>query len=151
MENQEMPAIRREDFIALLDEHMPQVRQGGLSVQALQRGICIMIAAPQVDMIRAGGTLSGPTMFALADVALYGAVLSLIGPEPLAVTSNMNINFLRKPPIRPLVAEARILKLGRKLAYGEVLIHSQGEADGELVAHATGSYAIPSNVGAVRG
>ncbi|WP_051329812.1 PaaI family thioesterase [Niveispirillum irakense] len=150
MENQAKAAIRRDDFIALLDEHMPQVRQGGLSVRAMERGLCTMVATPQPDMVRAGGTLSGPTMFALADVALYGAVLSMIGPEPLAVTSNMTITFLRKPPIRPLVAEARILKLGRKLAYGEVLIHSEGEGEeaGELVAHATGNYAIPSTLSA---
>lgn len=144
---QEEPAVQREDFIAMLDAHMPQVRRGGLSVREMRRGLCVMMATPMPDMVRPGGTLSGPTMFALADVALYGAVLSMIGPEPLAVTSNMNINFLRKPPLRPLIGEARILKLGRKLAYGEVLIRSEGEDAMDLVAHATGSYAIPSRSG----
>jgi acyl-coenzyme A thioesterase PaaI-like protein len=136
-----LPAISREEFIALLDEHMPQVRQGGFAVRSLGYGCCTMDVAAGPETSRAGGTISGPTMFALADVALYGAVLSRIGAVPLAVTSNMTINFLRKPPLRPLLGEARLLKLGRKLAYGEVLIHSEG--DGDPVAHATGTYAIP--------
>ena len=93
------------------------------------------------EMLRPGGTISGPAMFGLADVALYGAVLSMIGPVALAVTTNMNINFLRKPAPKDLLAEARILKLGKRLAVGEVTIWSEGEE--EPVAHATGTYSIP--------
>ncbi|MFV3131652.1 PaaI family thioesterase [Niveispirillum sp. KHB5.9] len=135
------PALAIADFIHLLDEHMPQVRAGGFSVVDMGWGSCTMRVAASERTSRAGGTISGPTMFALADLALYGAVLSQVGNVPLAVTSDMNIHFLRKPPLRPLLGEARILKPGKRLAYGEVLIRS--EDDPVPVAHATGTYAIP--------
>ena len=77
--------------------------------------------------VRPGGTISGPTMMALADFAMYVAVLAAIGPVPLAVTTNLNINFLRKPMRCDLLAEARLLKLGKRLAVGEVTIRSDGE------------------------
>ncbi len=131
-----------EGFADLLATHMPQVGKAGIRVAAMGEGTCTMRVEPSGDMIRAGGTLSGPSMFALADLALYGAVLSRIGAVPLAVTSQMSINFLRKPPVKPMVAEARLLRLGKRSAYGEILIFSEGEAD--PVAHATGSYAIPA-------
>lgn len=135
-------ALGIPEFWALLDEHMPQVRAGGFALREMSWGRCVMEVVPTPHTIRAGGTISGPTMFALADLALYGAVLSQIGNVPLAVTSNMTIHFLKKPPLRPLLGEARILKPGRRLAYGEVLIHSDGDPD--PVAHATGTYAIPA-------
>jgi uncharacterized protein (TIGR00369 family) len=91
--------------------------------------------------LRPGGTISGPSMFALADAALYAAVLAQVGLRALAVTTNLNINFLRRPEPGNLIGEARLLKLGKRLAVGEVLIHS--EATEELVAHATGTYSIP--------
>jgi uncharacterized protein (TIGR00369 family) len=91
--------------------------------------------------LRPGGTISGPTMFALADVGLYVAILARIGRVALAVTTNLNINFLKKPPAADLIGEARLLKLGKRLAVGEVSIHSAGEED--LVAHAVGTYSIP--------
>lgn len=94
--------------------------------------------------LRPGGTVSGPTMFALADVAIYLAILSRIGPVALAVTTNASIDFMRKPEAgRDLIARARILKLGRVLAVGDVLIWSDG---GEApVARASMTYSIPSN------
>jgi uncharacterized protein (TIGR00369 family) len=92
--------------------------------------------------LRPGGTVSGPTMFALADVAVYLATLAMIGPEALAVTTNCSIDFMRKPAAgRDLLAEARILKLGRALAVGDVLVYSEGAA--EPVARATLTYSIP--------
>src|SRR5262249_1829745 len=78
---------------------------------------------------------SGPTMMALADFAMYVAVLGAIGPVPQAVTINLSINFLRKPAPRDLTGEARLLKLGKRLATGEVWIRSDGEED--PVAHVT--------------
>lgn len=92
--------------------------------------------------LRPGGTISGPTMFSLADVALYVAVLASIGRVKLAVTTNININFLKKPPPADLVGEAKLIKLGKRLAVGEVAIHSAQESD--LVAHAVGTYSIPT-------
>ena len=86
-------------------------------------------------------------MFALADVALYVAILANIGPVALAVTTNLNINFLRKPAPADLIGEARLMKLGKRLAVGEVSITSAG--DGELVAHAVGTYSIPPRGDAV--
>lgn len=91
--------------------------------------------------LRPGGTVSGPAMFALADVAFYIAVLAMIGPEPLTVTTNCAIDFLRKPAPGRLTAEARILKLGRSLAVGDVLLTSPG-VDGP-VARASLTYSIP--------
>src|SRR4029450_1056352 len=87
------------------------------------------------------GQMSGHTMMALADVALYVAVLAAIGPVPLAVTINLNINFLRKPGRCDLTAEARLLKLGKRLATGEVTLRCEGEE--EAVAHVTATYSIP--------
>jgi len=93
--------------------------------------------------IRPGGTISGPSMFLLADVALYVGILSRIGLVPLAVTTDISIHFLRKPAAHtPLRGECRLIKLGRTLATGDVLIYSEG-CD-EPVAHAVGSYAIPA-------
>src|ERR1044071_7866168 len=91
--------------------------------------------------LRPGGTISGPTMMGLTDFAMYVAVLASIGPVPLAVTTNLNINFLRKPAQRDLIAEVRPVRLRKRLAVGEVQIHSEGED--ELVAHATATYSIP--------
>lgn len=92
--------------------------------------------------LRPGGTVSGPAMFGLADVAMYLAILSRIGPVALAVTTNCSMDFMRKPESgRDLIAEARLLKLGRNLAVGDVLIFSEGRP--EPVARAGLTYAIP--------
>lgn len=92
--------------------------------------------------LRPGGTVSGPTLMAVADLALYIALLGEIGIVPLAVTTSLNTNFLRKPTAgRDIVGVCKLLKVGRTLAVGEVLLYSEGED--EPVAQATGTYAIP--------
>ncbi|MCI0487690.1 MAG: PaaI family thioesterase [Blastocatellia bacterium] len=91
--------------------------------------------------LRPGGTISGPALMTLADTSMYIAVLAMIGPVALAVTTNLNINFLRKPAQADVIAEARLLKLGKRLAVGEVTMYSEGEND--PVAHATVTYSIP--------
>jgi acyl-coenzyme A thioesterase PaaI-like protein len=92
--------------------------------------------------LRPGGTVSGPTLMTVADVALYVAILGEIGIVPLTVTTSLTMNFLRKAPAdRNIVGVCRLLKLGRSLAIGEVNLHSEGTAD--LVAHAVGTYSIP--------
>lgn len=91
--------------------------------------------------LRPGGTISGPTLMALADASLYLAILTRIGPVALAVTTNLTINFMRKPGQGDVVAETRLLKLGRRLAVGESVIYSDGRED--PVAHAVGTYSIP--------
>jgi uncharacterized protein (TIGR00369 family) len=92
--------------------------------------------------LRPGGTVSGPSIFALADVAMYLAILSRIGPVALAVTTSCAVDFMRKPVAgRDLLGEARVLKLGRSLAVGDVMVFSEGTAD--PVARASLTYAIP--------
>jgi uncharacterized protein (TIGR00369 family) len=95
--------------------------------------------------LRPGGTISGPTMMGLTDFSMYVAILASIGPVPLAVTTNLNINFLRKPAARDLIAEVKLIKLGKRLAVGEVEIYCEGEED--MVAHATATYSIPPHEG----
>jgi uncharacterized protein (TIGR00369 family) len=116
--------------------------QSGLTIEGVWQGGCRVRQAYQPQFIRPGGTISGPTMMMLADFTMYVGLLASIGPVPLAVTTNLNINFLRKPGTRDLIAECRLLKLGKRLAVGEVIIRSDG-AD-EPVAHVTTTYSIPN-------
>src|SRR5215472_1343757 len=140
---QHEPALARSDLESLLRREFPQAFNAGsgLSIEEVWHGGARVRQAYRQDFIRPGGTISGPTMMALADFAMYVAVLAAIGPVPLAVTTNLNINFLRKPGAADLLAEARLMKLGKRLAVGEVAIHSVGA--GILVAHATSTYSIP--------
>lgn len=96
--------------------------------------------------LRPGGTVSGPAMFALADVSVYLAILSMIGPKALSVTTNCSIDFMRKPAANvDLICQARILKLGRILAVGDCLLFSDGLED--PVARASLTYSIPPKSG----
>jgi uncharacterized protein (TIGR00369 family) len=94
--------------------------------------------------LRPGGTVSGASLMALADLAIYAALLAEIGLVPLAVTTSLTINFLRKPPLADVIAEARLLKVGKSLAFGEILLYSEGRP--EPVAHCTSTYSIPPGV-----
>ncbi len=136
-----MTPVEMESF---LDREFPQIHLGGriFSVEAVGYGTCRMRMAYHERNIRPGGTLSGPSMFTLADLAFYVAVLGALGPVALAVTTNLNINFLRKPAQRDMVVECRMLKIGKRLAVGEATLYSVGE--NEPVAHVTGTYSIPS-------
>src|ERR1700745_3976234 len=115
--------------------------ESGLAIEAVWERGCRVRQAFRQRSVRPGGTISGPTMMALADFAMYVAVLAAIGPVPLAVTINLNINFLRKAAPRDLLAEARLLQLRKRLASREVTLCSQGET--EPVAHATSRYWYP--------
>ncbi len=95
------------------------------------------------EHLRPGNTISGPTMFLLADISFYLVTLSLIGPKSLTVTTNCSINFLRKPKNHNLTSKARILKIGKTLSVGDVLIYSIDET--KPVAHASLTYSIPKN------
>ena len=126
---------------AFLAADFPQVADS-VSVQAVAPDR--LVARLRVDgrHLRPGGTVGGPSIFALADVAIYCAILSRIGPVALAVTTNASIDFMRKPGAgRDLLAECRILKLGRSLAVAEALVFSDGGAD--PVARCSMTYAIP--------
>jgi len=134
-----------EELGAFLDAQFPQMnsRSQRFLVEAVEGRSVRMRMTYSDRMLRPGGTISGPSMFALADIAMYAAVLALIGPRPLAVTTNLNINFLRKPAPGDMFGEATILKLGKRLAVGEIGLRSVGEE--ELAAHATSTYSIPAD------
>ena len=137
------PIMTVEELNRFLDTDFPQVHTDGkvFHVTEAGPGFATMRLDPNERHIRPGGTVSGPTLFALADVSAYIALIAHIGPVALAVTTSLNFNFLRKPEPRALIAECRLLKLGKRLAVGEVSIFSEGIR--EVVCHATGTYSIP--------
>ena len=139
------PALNAEQIADLLHQEFPQAFYEGCGL-TLERVNYVSVRVRRhfhEDYVRPGGTISGPTMMELADFAMYVAVFSAIGRQPLAVTTNLNINFLRKPAPADLIAEAKLLKVGKRLAVGEVAIYSDGQD--EPVAHVTSTYSIPSN------
>ncbi len=137
------PLMTRDELTAFLDREFPQIHLGGRSYFVEEVGP--LSARMRMEYherhIRPGGTISGPAMMTLADLALYAAILANIGPVALAVTTSLNFNFLRKPEQRDLIADCRLLKLGKRLAVGDVSIYSEGSS--EVVCHATGTYSIP--------
>lgn len=137
------PVMSVDDLNRFLDTDFPEIHTDGKLVEviAVDPGTVTMRLAPSERHLRPGGTVSGPTMFALADVTAYCTVLAHIGPVALAVTTNLNINFLRKPEPGPLSCTCRLLKLGKRLAVIEAAISAGPEE--ELVAHATATYSIP--------
>ena len=137
------PLMGKAELEAFLANEFPQAFHpgSGLSIEQVRFGEGRVRQAFQDRFVRPGGTISGPTMMALADFAFYVAVLSAIGPVGLAVTTNLNINFLQKPAQRDLLAEARMLKLGKRLAVMDCTLFSEG-VEGP-VAHVTATYSIP--------
>jgi uncharacterized protein (TIGR00369 family) len=137
------PIMTLDELTAFLDREFPQIHLGGRSYFVDEIGpLTARMRMEYHDRhLRPGGTISGPAMMALADLALYAAILAHIGPVALAVTTSLNFNFLRKPEPRALIADCRLLKLGKRLAVGDVSIYSQGSP--EVVCHATGTYSIP--------
>jgi uncharacterized protein (TIGR00369 family) len=130
---------------ALLDASFPQIHSGGrnLLIEDVGHRSSRVRLKTQARNIRPGGTVSGPAMFTLADYAVYVAIIANLGePGIAAVTTNMNINFLTKPEPRDLTANVRLIRLGRRLAVGEVELLSDGSPD--MVAHAIATYALPS-------
>ncbi len=134
--------MNEQELTALLIREFPQIAVGEeFVVESVGPMRAVMRLRGQDKHLRPGGTISGPSMFALADVCLYVAIMAQIGPQSLTVTTNLNINFLRKPESGDLVAQCKLLKLGKRLAVGEVYLHSPGVE--EPVAHASGTYSIP--------
>ncbi len=129
------------EFNQLLAEEMPFAVDAGLRLDVMEHGAVSMVLPYDGNMLRPGGTISGPSMMMLADAAMYAVVLSMIGRVALAVTTNFNINFLRKPAPGDISAEGKIIKLGKRLAVIQVTLFSAN--DEEPVAHATGTYSIP--------
>jgi uncharacterized protein (TIGR00369 family) len=138
------PKLTAAELSAYLDEVFPERNDlwPPIHIEGLATNSATLRMEFHPAITRPGGTISGPAMFNLADYGLYVAILAMIGKVPLAVTTSLNINFLRKPLQTDLIAEIRLLKLGKRLAVGEALLNSAGSD--EIVAHATGTYSIPT-------
>src|SRR6476659_7415632 len=137
------PAMSAEAIADLLHEEFPQAFYPGCghTIDRVDYGDVRVRWAFDETSLRPGGTVSGPTMMELADFAMYVAVFSAVGPQPLAVTTNLTITFLRKPAQADLLAETKLLKVGKRLVVGEVCIFSDGMD--EPVAHVTSTYSVP--------
>ncbi|HEY6033929.1 MAG TPA: PaaI family thioesterase [Kofleriaceae bacterium] len=125
----------------MLRDGMPSAAGTPYEVLALEHGVAVLRLTTGPEAIRPGGTVSGPVLFAFADLAMYAAVMSVVGKLPLAVTTDATIHFLRKPLPGALVARARILKQGKRLVIGDVMIHDEG--DDAAVAHVVMTYSVP--------
>lgn len=127
----------------LLTEFPQAFAAGNIAIERADGETCLIRERFHDGMLRPGGTVSGPTLMALADVAMYVVLLSAIGPVGLAVTTNLTINFLRKgAPGQDVLAAAKLLKLGKRLAVGEVSLMSGTSP--EPIAHVTATYSIPN-------
>jgi len=134
------PLMSKVDLENFLEKEFPQVSSNFRILNTKPNSLSMLMHISD-EHLRPGGTVSGPTMFLLADVSFYLATLSIIGPKSLTVTTNCSINFLRKPNISDLISETRVLKIGKTLSVGDVLIYSKGIK--EPVAHASLTYSIP--------
>jgi uncharacterized protein (TIGR00369 family) len=137
----QQPRITAAEFAAVMRDLVPYVGQLDIRVQRLDFDTISLLMPPSDLLLRPGGTIAGPAQMALADVAMYGLVMSRLGRVDLAVTTSLTINFLRRPEPAAMTAEGRLLKLGRRLAVGDVTLHSAGLA--EPVAHAVVTYSLP--------
>jgi uncharacterized protein (TIGR00369 family) len=136
-----MSVAELEEF--LCGEFPQSFGSGDTRIESADGETCLLRQRYGDHMLRPGGTVSGPTLMALADCAMYVVLLSAIGPVGLAVTTNLNINFLRKGEAgHDVLAAAKILKLGKRLAVGEVTLLSGNSPD--PIAHVTATYSIPT-------
>jgi uncharacterized protein (TIGR00369 family) len=141
MKAAKMSVAELEEFLRA--EFPQSFGSGDTRVESADGETCLLRQRYGDHMLRPGGTVSGPTLMALADCAMYVVLLSAIGPVGLAVTTNLNINFLRKGEAgHDVLAAAKILKLGKRLAVGEVTLLSGNSSD--PIAHVTATYSIPT-------
>jgi uncharacterized protein (TIGR00369 family) len=138
-----MSRITAEEVHEICDTALPWAVDMGMQVESIEEGMCKVRLPFRKSLLRPGGTVSGPALMGLADFGMYVAVLSAIGRVELAVTTSLSINFLRKPGPTDVIADCRLIKLGKRLAYGEVFLYSEGASDDEPVAHVTATYSIP--------
>ena len=136
-----MPQISIDEFNKIAGPEVPFVSYFGARLLELEAGKATVIVPFNEKFIRPGGTISGPVIMTAADLVMYAVVMSLIGSQALAVTTNLNINFLRKPGRKDIIARGSVLKHGKRLVVAEVLVYSKG--DDRAVAHITGTYSIP--------
>lgn len=138
---QRQPRISVDEFAAIMRDLVPYVGQLGIRVQSLGVGAISLVMPASELLLRPGGTIAGPAQMALADIAMYGLIMSRIGRVELAVTTSLSMNFLRRPEPADITATGRLLKLGKRLAVGDVTLHSPGVD--EPVAHAVVTYSLP--------
>jgi uncharacterized protein (TIGR00369 family) len=131
-----------EEMNRIAREEVPLVGNMGITFVTIEDGFAVARLPFRDDLLRPGGTITGPAMMGVADVVLYACVLSRIGIVKLAVTTSLNVNFLRRPQPGDLVAEGRLIKCGKRLAYGEVTL-AAADAPDDPVCHVTGTYSIP--------
>jgi uncharacterized protein (TIGR00369 family) len=136
-----MSRMTPERFLEIVRETLPFAASLGVDILVLEEGHARVRLPFNPDMTRHGGTIGGPIMMGLADMVMYAVVLSCIEDAVGAVTSNLTMNFLRRPGQVAMIADGRMLRLGRRLAFGEVELFS--EHDPDMVAHATATYALP--------
>jgi uncharacterized protein (TIGR00369 family) len=136
-----VPEISVEEFNDIIRAELSWAHEIGMHADWIGEGAAVLRLPYRETMLRPGGVISGPMIMALADASMYAVALSLIGKIKLAVTTSFNINFLYRANPADLLADGRILKLGKRLAVMEVSVHSEGRE--EPVAHATGTYSIP--------
>jgi uncharacterized protein (TIGR00369 family) len=129
-----------EELTQFIAKEFPQAKNSGRLVHLGEDSLECRLAFRE-DFLRPGGTVSGPTLMGLADSAAYFLILGMLGPVALAVTTSLNINFMRRPAPDEMVAKARMLKLGKQLAVVEVYI--EAASSGALVAQASVTYSIP--------
>ncbi len=134
------PALDAREITDFLESVWPGVT-AALTIEDVAARQARVRSTVSADRLRPGGIVSGPVLMALADTAVWVAVLSVIGPVAMTVTVDLTIHFLRPAPPADVVADARLLKIGRRLAVGDVLLYSDGAPD--PVAQATVTYAIP--------
>ena len=138
--------LTTEAVSRLIDETFPEIHAAGrqMVIESLADRRARVRLAIDPRNLRPGGTVSGPAMFTLADFAIYVALIATLGPAAVAaVTSNLSINFLLRPDPVDVVADVNVIRIGRRLAYAEVAVYSAGRD--EMIAHATGSYALPTS------
>lgn len=138
-----MSRISIDEINDICERQLPWVVSQGMAVEELGEGTCRIRLPYREEYLRPGGTLSGPTLMGLADFAVYVGVLSMIGRVELAVTINLTCNFLRRPEPADVLADCRIIKIGKRLAYGEVFLYSEADPEAGPVAHVTSTYSIP--------
>ena len=136
-----MTDITIQEIELLTLESLPFAVDYGFRVDSVSLGTSTVRAPYQESFLRPGGTISGPVIMGLADYALFVAILTKIGLVELVVTTNLNINFLRRPDPGDLVAVANVIKIGKRLAVGQVAVYLDGEES--MIAHATSTYSIP--------
>jgi uncharacterized protein (TIGR00369 family) len=136
-----MSRITPERFQEIVRETLPFGEVLGVEILDLAEGRARFRLPFKPEFTRHGGTIGGPFMMGFADMVMYAVVLSCVADAVGSVTSNLTMNFLRRPGQTAMIADGRMLRLGRRLAFGEVELFSEGDPD--MVAHATATYALP--------